>query len=261
MSTLLYLQQYGALFEVRVTTTIPVNAWQGRLVLPGDLKVQDISYGAGIGDIWQTPPVQSGEGAANGIDFVGGATVGFSGDGLLFQFTALPPVRAKQMIGFDAARTKIYGGGQGTPLAATLRPITVNSEDLRLATSSASRADTTVPEPFTITMFQNAKVFAGKPAVVFYATDKGSGIDHYEVEEYARYGKIGWHRAESPYMVGPDMDTILVKAVDRAGNYRVETIVLRERGFSGAETGLFIGFLLIVGLLAVYFMRQWRKNR
>lgn len=262
MSSLLYLQQYGALFEVRVTTTIPVNAWQGRLILPKDLVVQNISYGSGIGEIWQTPPTQSGAGGENGIDFIGGTTAGWTGDGLLFQFTAAPPVRAEQLIRWDSAQTKLYGGSSGgIPVAATLQPLTVNSEDLLSATSSALEIDTTLPEPFTITLVQNAKIFDGKEAILFYATDRGSGIDHYEIEEHTGHGTIGWHRAENPYMVGPDMNTILVKAVDRAGNARVESILIRESRFSGLEMALFVSLLLIIGLSAVYFTRKRRKYR
>lgn len=262
MSSLLYLQQYGALFEVRVTTTVPINAWQGRLILPSDLKLQDISYGGGIGDIWQTPPARSVSGADNGIDFVGGATAGFTGDGLLFRFTAVPPVGSEQLIRFDPALTKLYGGdGKGTPVVTILQPLTVNSEDLRLATSSALQVDTTIPEPFSVTLVQDPKIFDGKAAILFYATDNGTGIDHYEIEEHTARGIIGWHTAENPYLVGPDTNTILVKAVDRAGNFRVESILVRPSGFSGLGTALFVGLLLLIGLSVIYFMRRRRKYR
>lgn len=262
MSSLLYLQQYGATFEVRVTTTVPVNAWQGRLILPGDLKVQDISYGSGIGDIWQTPPTRSGAGVENRIDFTGGAIAGFSGDGLLFRFTAAPPVRAEQLVRWDSAGTRLYGvDGKGTPIAATLQPLTVNSEDLLSASSSAPQVDTILPEPFTITLERNSAALGGKDAILFNAIDRESGIDHYEIEEHTGHGTIGWHRAENPYMVGPDMNTILVKAVDRAGNARIETISIRKAGFSGLEIALFVSLLLMAGLLAVYFTHKKREYR
>lgn len=261
MSSLFYLQQYGALFEVRVTTTIPVNAWQGRLVLPGDLAVQSVSYGRSIGDAWQTPPTLSREGTGSGIDFVGGTTVGFAGDGLLFQFTAAPPVRAEQLISFDPARTKLYGGDHGgVQVAAILQPLTVNPEDLALASSSTMQVDITPPEPFAITLIQDAGLFEGQAAIVFHATDNGTGIDHYEIQEHTRHGTIDWHGAMSPYLLGSDMKTVLVKAVDRAGNSRVESLLLQESRFSGLETALFVSLLLVVGLSAVYFIRRLRKH-
>ena len=258
MSSLLYFQQYGALFEARVSTTVPVNAWQGRVVLPSDLKVQDIAYGAGIGEIWQTPPVLSSEG--NWVDFVGGTTAGFSGDGLLFQFTAVPPVRSEQLLSFDAARTRLYGGAEGESVPTRFLPLTVNAEDLRLATSTAIRTDSLPPEPFEIALLQNERIFDGRPAIVFNATDRQSGIDHYEVEEHARHGVIGWHPAASPYLINADVNTILVKAVDRAGNYRIESIALKGDGFSVMKIALFIALLLVIGLSAVYFIRRRRKH-
>jgi len=258
MSSLLYFQQYGALFEARVSTTVPVNAWQGRVVLPSDLNVQDIAYGAGIGEIWQTPPALSSEG--NWVDFVGGTTVGFSGDGLLFQFTAVPPVRSEQLLGFDAARTRLYGGAEGESVPTRLLPLTVNAEDLRASTSTVVQADTTSPQPFEISLFQDARIFNGKTAIIFHATDRESGIDHYEVEEHVGYGVIGWHPAASPYLINADVNTILVKAVDRAGNYRIENIALKGDGFSVMKIALFIALLLVIGLSAVYFIRRRRKH-
>ena len=56
---------------MRVTTTVPVNAWEGRLLLPDDLAVSGVFYGTGIGDVWQTPPTFSGA----RMDFAGGATI------------------------------------------------------------------------------------------------------------------------------------------------------------------------------------------
>lgn len=262
MSSFLYLQQYGAVFEVRVTTTVPVNAWQGRLILPNDLKVRSISYGNSIGDVWQTPPVLSAIGSGNAIDFIGGTTASFSGDGPLFQFVAAPPVRAEQLISFDRAATRLYGGnGGGLRVAATLQPLTVNSEDLLSASSSALQIDTVPPEPFAVTLTRNAAVFGGKDAISFYATDRESGIDHYEIEEHTVHGTIGWHRAENPYMVGQNTNAIFVKAVDRAGNARIESISIRKDGFFGPGTALLVSVLFIVGLLAVYFMGKRRKYR
>lgn len=260
--TLLHIQQYGNVFEVRVSTDQPLNAWSGRILLPSNVAVQRIAYGEGIGDIWQTPPVLSGR----EIAFAGGRTSSFAGDGLLFRFysSASPGTSSLEpkLISFDATQTKLYAAdGKGTPLAATLQPLTVNAKELIAASSSSWEADTVIPEPFTAVLVRDAAIFDGKEALVFSATDADSGIGRYEVEESTRYGKIGWHQAESPYLLGPDTEIVQVKAVDRAGNYRVQSIVIRQPRPATLKAGLFGGLLLLAAAAAVYCIYRWQKHR
>jgi YD repeat-containing protein len=62
------------------------------------------------------------------------------------------------------------------------------------------------------------------PVITFRTDDTGSGIDHYEIA----LGNGNWSAAISPYRFTspiPDGEqTIQVKAVDKAGNYTVETV-------------------------------------
>lgn len=82
--------------------------------------------------------------------------------------------------------------------------------------------DLTLPEPFTPEITKHPEIFEGKYFLVFFTTDKESGIDYYEVKE----GKRGWQRAESPYLLQDQTlrSRVYVKAVDRAGNERIEVI-------------------------------------
>jgi len=82
--------------------------------------------------------------------------------------------------------------------------------------------DTTPPEPFEIRIQKNPNIFEGKYFIVFYTTDKETGIDYYMVKE----GERDWKVAKSPYLLeNQNLDEeIKVKAVDRAGNETIATL-------------------------------------
>jgi len=64
-------------------------------------------------------------------------------------------------------------------------------------------------------------IFDGKYFIVFYTTDKETGVDYYMVKE----GEREWKIAKSPYLLeNQNLDEeIKVKAVDRAGNETIAT--------------------------------------
>jgi len=90
-------------------------------------------------------------------------------------------------------------------------------------------SDTLPPESFKPEIAQDQTVFNGKYFLAFATQDKGSGIAKYEVRESRQ--KIfsflyGWKEASIPYLLA-DQDLksyIFVKAVDLAGNERMEVI-------------------------------------
>jgi hypothetical protein len=115
------------------------------------------------------------------------------------------------------------------------------------------------PEPFTITTVQDPAIFGGKQAIIFATTDSGVGIDHYEIKEYTLQGTIGWHAAENPYLVDAGTTRILVRAIDRNGNFLTEEIVLRQ-GLSPGATAALVGALVLAGLLSAYLMTRWKRK-
>lgn len=103
-------------------------------------------------------------------------------------------------------------------------------------------ADRLPPEPFVIELHHSPSLFDNKYALVFYTSDKQSGVDYYEILEirsnevigerqkrnplsYFGIGEkiVGWKKAQTPYLL-EDQDmrsTIKVRAVDKAGNERI----------------------------------------
>ena len=88
--------------------------------------------------------------------------------------------------------------------------------------TSASAQDTSAPEPFSPIVIKSRYIHNGAWVAVFNTRDTGSGIDHYEISE----GGQRFERVESPYLLKDQSRTatIEVKAIDYAGNERVETI-------------------------------------
>ncbi|KPJ71375.1 hypothetical protein AMJ50_02310 [Parcubacteria bacterium DG_74_3] len=83
--------------------------------------------------------------------------------------------------------------------------------------------DNISPEPFKIEIFQQPTVFEGKYFIIFFTTDKQTGIDYYEVKE----GEGEWKVGSSPYLLeGQSLHSIIkVRAVDKAGNERIAEYV------------------------------------
>jgi hypothetical protein len=94
--------------------------------------------------------------------------------------------------------------------------------------------DTKPPEPFKIEIVDGKEVSTPHPTILFDTVDSLSGIDYYQIKvgegefDTLAYGEV----KKNPYTLPPQPPgrrTILVKAVDRAGNYTtaVEEVVIK----------------------------------
>lgn len=128
-------------------------------------------------------------------------------------------------------------------------------------TSSVSintKQDTTPPEPFKISILSNPQIFHGKYFLIFYTSDKQTGIDHYEVKE----GDMNWVRAESPYLLKDQslQSIIKVKAVDKAGNERIsEYIHPTTIKRNGRKNLIMVVLMIFIILIIVIFVSTKRK--
>ena len=157
----------------------------------------------------------------------------------------------------------------------------INAWDDRL------KEDDIDPEPFTIELWNDERMFNGKYFIIFAAQDKQTGIDHYEVMEYSSrdseesgnsalrriFGqkKPTWKTASSPYLLEDQSlsSNIEVKAVDKAGNERTVKYFPEEgkkkKGFSVSQDTIFMVLLglaaLIIVSLTLYIMRLKNKTK
>jgi len=135
-------------------------------------------------------------------------------------------------------------------------------------------ADTTPPTEFSVTLGSDKSIYAGRYFIAFSTTDKQSGIDHYEVIEEPiddfnlfLWGGIDapWKKVRSPYLLKDQSlnSTIRVKAIDKAGNEYIATLIPDEsiRGVNSRMIfSIVIGASGVVVLLvlvgALWFYRR-----
>lgn len=116
--------------------------------------------------------------------------------------------------------------------------------------------DNIPPEPFEIEIHQDPAIFEGKYFIVFFTTDKQTGVDYYQVKE----GEREWKLAQSPYLLeNQNLDEeIKVKAVDKAGNERIISFSpekkLKEEGIIEKKLNWKIVLIISISLILLIFL-------
>jgi hypothetical protein len=126
------------------------------------------------------------------------------------------------------------------------------------------------PEPFKIYLAKNKEIFNGKYYITFETKDKQSGIAYYEISEkptsFVFLAKpdienLSFKKAESPYVLEDQSlrSYVVVKAVDKAGNERVE-ILYPQRILLYEDVLILIVCLMILIGLIVFVIKFRYKN-
>jgi hypothetical protein len=126
------------------------------------------------------------------------------------------------------------------------------------------------PEPFKIYLARNKEIFNGKYYITFETKDKQSGIAYYEVSEkpinFIFLAKpdiknLSFKKAESPYVLEDQSlrSYVVVKAVDKAGNERVE-ILYPQRVLLYEDVLMFVICLVILMGLMIFIIKFRYKH-
>lgn len=148
----------------------------------------------------------------------------------------------------DGAGTKANLSGKGTAFKIKAG-IGLMEDEWQIEKSS----DGIFPEPFKIEIENDPMIFDGKYFIIFNAFDKQTGIGHYEIKE----GDGQWQTAKSPYLLTDQSlkSAIIVKAVDKAGNERLEELDLSGRKKSYKfQVAAVVFFSLMILILAVFLL-------
>jgi len=111
----------------------------------------------------------------------------------------------------------------------------LSRSELALLREKIKIKDNFPPEPFKIYLAKNKEIFNGKYYITFETKDKQSGIAYYEIIEkpinFIFLAKpdiknLSFKKVESPYVLEDQSlrSYVVVKAVDKAGNERVEIL-------------------------------------
>ena len=268
-----------------------INAVDG--VIEYDPKVQpvDISRGQSIMPLWVEEPTI--DRANNRITFAGGIPNGYCGriqgdprltNELLKVVLQVPGTR----IGFGEESptstvsfsdlTSVYlndGRGSLATLSTTEATFTIGTrpaENVRNEWSTLVSADDQIPEEFSVSLQRERGVFDNRYYIIFNTTDKQTGIAFYEVieEPFEEAGLFGWgavdapwQRVRSPYVLKDQSlnSTIRVKAVDKAGNEYIATLVPDE-SLRGVSFNTILEYIIIgVGAFVLVLIGGWLGYR
>jgi len=260
----------GDTFIVEVKISSPdrlINAAEGVLFFDKDiLGLKELSTGNSVFSVWAEEPSFSNK---NGkVSFVGGTPDGFQGteaEVLKIIFLAKKSGNAELTPTSDFAVFLSDGKGTKDDLLTKEAVISVLPRPADQAPvdewEKIVANDKTSPKDFEVFLYRDPVMFDNKYFLSFFTTDEGTGVDRYEVKE----GDRQFVEGKSPYVLQDQSlkSVVYVKAVDKAGNERVEKAP-RE----GAKTKMRIYLIsiaaaVIVAVLAavVYISIKKRKNK
>ena len=249
-----------------------VNALEATLHFdPAEITIQDVDDGGSVVPFWIEAPFYSND--AGFIRLAGAVPGGYSGAGGKIATISFTATRTGQLKGFTASIVKLYkNDGQGTLTHLEFRPaelegsVTAPPDAIRFYYQD----DVVPPEDFRPEVFRLPEVNENRWSVAFDTTDKGSGVDFFEILEVPigdNSSKLGrkWQTATSPYplqdqTLGSD---IYIRAIDRAGNFRVVRIDSVHppgaKTYSVTAVTLF-AVLLLIGLAAFAWTKLRRRK-
>lgn len=206
-----------------------INALEGKITFPAELlKLKEVRDGNTIVNLWLEKPKNDLVGE---IVFSGITPGGFKGEnGLIFSVIFETVKSGTASLNITEARA-LLNDGQGSAASLNILPLAIAISE---ATSprkpvAIEVSDTRPPESFKPEVAQDQNVFDNKYFLVFATQDKGAGMARYEVRETRqKYFSFlsGWKEAVGSYLLADQKlkSYIFVKAVDLAGNERIEVI-------------------------------------
>ena len=222
---------------------------------------------------WITQPSESVSGTVSFAGIIPGGFEGAASSVLSLWFTAISPGTASLSLG-DV--TVLLNDGEGTPAKTTTQSATITiSSGVSSGTSSVAPSYIS-PELFTPIVSSDPNVFGGQFFLSFATTDKGSGIDHYEVLEAptgrnstGNGGVSNWQVATSPYLLRDQTlsSDIYVRAVDHAGNFIIVKVPAAHPqkpiiGLGGEiPIPIQVGGTLLVCLIVLALIWWFRRRR
>jgi hypothetical protein len=212
-----------------------INALEGAVSFPREImELAEIRDGNSIVNLWIERPgagKNEGGGETKNVAFSGITPGGFSGErGLLFSVIFEAKKEGAVELALDDVRV-LRNDGAGS-LVETQTPSfeikIVAQADARVS-APREKEDHERPEFFVPKIARDETLFNGRWFIAFVAQDKLSGMSRYEVRETR--GRIQevlkrWSVAESPHVLSDQelKSIIWVKAVDKAGNERIEKL-------------------------------------
>lgn len=178
--------------------------------------------------LWLEQP-QLAVGSPGGVVFSGVIPGGVAGDFPLFTIVAAP-AEADPVVSIGPLTLISYNQNENGSTTQILIPETtvrLQKNDGPDVYREPVVVDEIPPEAFKPELQKSPDAAHGMWLLSFFATDKQSGIDYYQVRE----GDTEWQTTTSPYQIKDQSfkSFLAVKAVDRAGNIRIIEITAQQK--------------------------------
>ncbi|TFG35100.1 MAG: hypothetical protein E4H47_02370, partial [Parcubacteria group bacterium] len=247
----------GDVFKVEVrldTKGDSINACEAKIYFDkNQLEIADIAKGGSLTTLWAKDPFYSNiEGT---IVLVGGIPGGFKGDGKIISIIFRAVGSGPAGVSFQDGSRVLLNDGKGTPAGLVKEDAIFEISSSKAQPSDEWKKeiekDKALPESFEIKIGQDPAVYEGRYFIVFSTTDKQTGIAYYQIKE----GGSDWKTGESPYLLNDQglEEKVLVKAVDKAGNERIEEFSASGSSFS--YVGLLTLLIIIFWFIYLFFKK------
>jgi hypothetical protein len=233
-----------------------VNAIEGKVVFPQEhLALKEIRDGNSSINFWIERPDISEQ---SQVSFSGITPGGVSGRKEFLFAMVFRAIEGGEAVVELSEITALKNDGEGTPIPIKAEPLIFSISQTPSSETEPVEGiqDTEPPEDFLPVVGQDPEIFDGRYFLVFSAQDKGVGIDHFEVRE----GYFSTYMvAESPYQLKHQSlnKNIFVKAVDKAGNWKVVELEAAHRAKWNPYLFFAIILLVAAGLL---LKKTWLKS-
>jgi len=250
-----------------------INAVEVYVNFSDNLIFRDYLDGKSIITHWIEKPrvvVPSAHYMASQITFSGIIAGGISGRNLnLIELVFESKESGIAKIGIDENSKVLLNDGLGTKTKLIVLSQGFNILDIKRKPELKVK-DNFPPEPFKIYLAQNKEIFNGKYYITFGTKDKQSGIAYYEISEkpinFIFLSKpdiqnLSFKKTESPYVLEDQSlrSYVVVKAVDKAGNERVE--ILYPQRVLVFDDVLVFAFCLVILVVLIVFIIKFRYKQ
>lgn len=239
-----------------------INAIEGTVLVPASLAVKEIRLGGSLVNFWIQEPkeIKTGEIRFSGITPGGYRESDFEIFSLVVEAKTVGQVKIS-----PSDFRILLNDGAGTADEVETSVATINIDSQVIGKKLVKFPDSVAPESFDIQIGQDPNLFEGKNFAIFYASDKGVGVDHYEIKEsksqLLSFFK-SWQVAESPYLLIDQSlkSFVWVKAIDKNNNS--QTVL--EKPSNPLSLYLNYDFWIIIVLISIIILvvyKKWILNR
>lgn len=239
-----------------------INAMDGYISFdPNFLKVEDVSIGDSVFTLWPRTPVFSND---NGrIIFTGGIPGGLKNTkGKVLRIVFLAKNTGDTSLAVSNESVLYLNDGQGTKVSPRNISLdfSIAEADENVPTQNNWNEqlvnDKTGPENLIVQLGRDASIFDGRYFISFFAQDKETGIDHYEVKE----GEKDFAYSESPYVLNDQQlkTKVFVKAIDKAGNATIVEFKTKVSFYAQAWFAILVALLVVIGFIWKFKIKKRR---